>query len=72
MLLEQKFIAFETRAREAAVIGDNFVLPEKFQQAIRDACEEALEISTMCLPFPDESMEHGIDGLQEYQGDPKE
>ena len=53
MLLGQKFMAFETRAREAAVIGDNFMLPEKFEQAIRDACEEALEIRTMCLPFPD-------------------
>jgi D-3-phosphoglycerate dehydrogenase / 2-oxoglutarate reductase len=71
MLLGERFMAFKTRAREVAVIGDNFMLPEKFEQSIRDACEEALEIRTMCLPFPDESMEHGIDGLQEYQGDPE-
>jgi D-3-phosphoglycerate dehydrogenase / 2-oxoglutarate reductase len=71
MLLGKKFMAFKTRAREVAVIGDNFMLPERFERSIRDACEGALEIRTMCLPFPDESMEHGIDGLQEYQGDPE-
>ena len=64
-------MAFKTRAREVAVIGDNFMLPERLERSIRDACEGALEIRTMCLPFPDESMEHGIDGLQEYQGDPE-
>ena len=35
MLLGQKFMGFETRAREA-LFGDNFMLPEKLEHAIRD------------------------------------
>jgi D-3-phosphoglycerate dehydrogenase / 2-oxoglutarate reductase len=62
----------ETRLRETAVIGDNFMRPEKFEQAIREVCGEALVIRTMCLPFPDEGLEVGIPGLKEYQGAPDE
>jgi D-3-phosphoglycerate dehydrogenase / 2-oxoglutarate reductase len=70
-------MASETRVREVAVIGDNFMLPDKFEQAIRNACRDAVVIRTMRLPFPDEPMEHddaipGLAGLKEYQGDPDE
>jgi D-3-phosphoglycerate dehydrogenase / 2-oxoglutarate reductase len=77
MPLGKSFMASETRAREVAIIGDNFMLPEKFEQAVRDACGDAVAIRTMRLPFPDESTEGGcakssIAGLREYQGDPDE
>jgi D-3-phosphoglycerate dehydrogenase / 2-oxoglutarate reductase len=70
-------MASETRVMEVAVIGDNFMLPDKFEQAIRNACRDAVAIRTMRLPFPDEPMEHGdavpgLAGLKEYQGDPDE
>ena len=60
-----------------AIIGDNFMLPERFEQAIRDACDGRVELRSMTLPWPDEPMEHGysrpgLDGLKEYQGDPDE
>lgn len=72
MLLAESFVVSETRIRETAVIGDNFMLPEKFEQAIREACGEALAIRTMCLPFPDEGLGFGMPGLKEYQGAPDE
>ncbi len=60
-----------------AVIGDRFMLPSMFEQAIRLRCPDPLEISTFELPWPDEPMMHGyavpgMDGLKEYQGDPDE
>jgi D-3-phosphoglycerate dehydrogenase len=72
MLLAESFMVSEPSLRETAVIGDNFMLPEKFEQAIREACGETLTIRTMCLPFPDEGLEFGIPGLKEYQGVPDE
>jgi D-3-phosphoglycerate dehydrogenase len=70
----RQFVAPETRATKVAIIGDNFMLPERLEQAIRDACGDAVAIRTMRLPFPDEPMEHGdgkpgMAGLKEYQGD---
>ncbi len=61
---------------EVAIIGDNFMLPERFERAIRDACGERVSIRSMTLPWPDAPMEHGyahpgMDGLREYQGDPE-
>jgi D-3-phosphoglycerate dehydrogenase len=63
--------------REVAIIGDNFMRPERFERAIRDACGERVAIRSMTLPWPDAPMEHGyaragMDGLREYQGDPEE
>jgi len=60
-----------------AVIGDRFMLPSMFEQAIRARCRNALDIATYELPWPDEPMLHGyaapgMDGLKEYQGDPDE
>ena len=68
-------MASDTRVMEVAVIGDNFMLPDKFEQAIREACGDAVSIRTMRLPFPEEPMEPGdavggLAGLKEYQGDP--
>jgi D-3-phosphoglycerate dehydrogenase / 2-oxoglutarate reductase len=70
-------MASETGEREVAIIGDNFMLPHKFEQAIRNVCRDAVAIRTMRLPFPDEPMENGdtvpgLAGLKEYQGDPDE
>lgn len=64
-------------AVEVAVIGDNFMLPERFEAAIRAACGERVALRSMTLPWPDEPMEHGyarpgLAGLKEYQGDPDE
>ncbi len=63
--------------REIAIIGDNFMLPEAFEAAIRAACPgDALALRSQTLPWPDEPMEHGyatagLEGLKEYQGDPE-
>jgi D-3-phosphoglycerate dehydrogenase / 2-oxoglutarate reductase len=70
-------MASETRVMEVAVIGDHFMLPDRFEHAIRNACGGAVTIRTMRLPFPDEPMEPGdpvlgLSGLKEYQGDPDE
>jgi len=57
-----------------AIIGDRFMTPAMFEAAIRARCSGLLDIATMQLPWPDESMQHGyaepgMDGLKEYQGD---
>ncbi|HQT85331.1 MAG: oxidoreductase [Acidiphilium sp. 37-64-53] len=62
-------------ARDCAVIGDHFMRPAAFEQAIRAACGDAVALRSMTLPWPDLPMEHGyatpgMDGLKEYQGDP--
>ena len=42
-----------------------------FADALRAACGTRLELRTVDLPWPDEPMQGGgLDGLQEYQGDP--
>lgn len=60
---------------EVAIIGDNFMLPERFALAITSACGDRVHLRSMTMPWPDEPMEHGyatpgLDGLKEYQGDP--
>ena len=61
--------------REVAIIGDNFMLPERFEQAIRARCNGQVATRTMRLPWPDEPMEHGyargrvrpgLEGFKEY------
>ncbi len=59
--------------RTISIIGDNFMLPEMFREAIETACENLPPIALHTLPWPDEPMEHGyaaagMDGLKEYQG----
>ena len=62
---------------QVAIVGDNFMLPEMFERAIRAACDDRVIMRSMRLPWPDEPMEHGyaragMAGLKEYQGDPDE
>ncbi|HWA79200.1 MAG TPA: NAD(P)-dependent oxidoreductase [Acetobacteraceae bacterium] len=62
---------------EAAIIGDNFMRPEIFAEAIGKRCGDSVAVRCMALPWPDVPMEHGyaergLDGLKEYQGDPDE
>ena len=57
-----------------AIIGDQFMLSEAFELAIRAQCPgPALEINRHDLPWPDQPMEHGyaapgMEGLKEYMG----
>jgi D-3-phosphoglycerate dehydrogenase / 2-oxoglutarate reductase len=58
---------------EIAIIGDRFMLPSMFEEAIRQRCPGELVIRAHEMPWPDEPMEHGyadpgMDGLKEYQG----
>lgn len=60
---------------EVAIIGDGFMLPGRFADAIHAACNGRAVTRTWTLPWPDEPMEHGyaapgLNGLREYQGDP--
>jgi len=60
-----------------AIIGDRFMLPSMFEEAIRACCDGGLEIETLEMPGPDEPMKHGyavpgMDGLKEYRGDADE
>ena len=66
----------ETRAKpcEVAIIGDNFMLPERFAEAIAAVCGDRVHLRALTMPWPDEPMEHGyakagMDGLKEYQGE---
>jgi D-3-phosphoglycerate dehydrogenase len=65
----------ETLPHEIAIIGDNFMQPERFAEAIRARCGHAARLRALTLPWPDEPMQHGyavpgLDGLKEYQGEP--
>lgn len=55
------------------IIGDYFMLPEVFEQKIRAACGDRVEIRSRKDNWPNEPMEHGyavqgMDGLKEYFG----
>lgn len=61
--------------RTVAIIGDHFMLPEVFEEKLRQACGDSLAIRTRKDNWPDEPMEHGyavsgMDGLKEYFGHP--
>ncbi len=60
---------------EVAIIGDNFMRPEMFADAIARRLDGQVSLRSMALPWPDEPMRHGyagdaLDGLREYQGEP--
>ncbi|MEM7299714.1 MAG: 2-hydroxyacid dehydrogenase [Pseudomonadota bacterium] len=60
-------------ATEIAIIGDHFMLPEVFEEKIREACTADMLVRTRKDNWPDEPMEHGyavegMDGLKEYFG----
>src|SRR3977135_3101820 len=57
------------------IIGDRFMLPRLFEDALREICGETLAIRSLEQPWPDEPMEHGyakagMGGLKEYMGEP--
>ncbi|MBW8854236.1 MAG: oxidoreductase, partial [Bradyrhizobium sp.] len=60
---------------EVAVVGDRFMRPQAFVDALSRLEGAEFAFRTMELPWPDEPMEHGyakagLAGLKEYQGDP--
>ena len=60
---------------EVAIIGDNFMRPELFADAIVQRLGDQVRVRAMALPWPDEPMCHGyagnaLAGLREYQGEP--
>jgi D-3-phosphoglycerate dehydrogenase len=61
--------------QSVAIIGDRFMLPRLFEEALREVCGDALTIRSLEQPWPDAPMEHGyakagMDGLKEYMGQP--
>lgn len=61
--------------REIAVIGDRFMKPEAFVEALKPVVGDRLTIRTLEQAWPDEPMHHGyaggaLAGLKEYLGDP--
>ncbi len=63
--------------RQIAVIGDRFMKPEAFLEALGPIAGEGSELRSLELPWPDEPMRHGyvdggIPGLKEYMGEPEE
>ena len=59
--------------KNIAIIGDNFMLPEMFQEKIISRCGESHNIRMRQDNWPDEPMQHGyavagMDGLKEYFG----
>ena len=44
---------------DVAVFGDDFMLPEKFEEASSYACADTATIRTMRLPFPNEPTAYG-------------
>lgn len=62
---------------EISIIGDRFMMPDAFSEAIEKACGGGHRIRSLEFPWPDKPMEHGyakagMDGLKEYMGDPDE
>jgi D-3-phosphoglycerate dehydrogenase / 2-oxoglutarate reductase len=65
------------RKLSVAVIGDNFMKPAAFTEALKKVPDLQVEIRTKELAWPDEPMRHGyvdggLEGLREYQGEPDE
>jgi D-3-phosphoglycerate dehydrogenase len=63
--------------RQIAVIGDRFMKPDAFLEALAPVMGEGSELRSLELPWPDEPMRHGyVDGgipsLKEYMGEPEE
>ena len=63
--------------REVAVVGDRFMVPQAFVDALNGIEGADLAVRTHELAWPDEPMQHGyakagLEGLKEYMGDPDE
>src|SRR5579871_6122057 len=59
--------------KTVAIIGDHFMLPEVFEEKIREACGDRVAVRTRKDDWPDEPMAHGyadpgMEGLKEYFG----
>lgn len=59
--------------RHVAIIGDHFMLPEVFEDKLREACGDAVTVRTREDNWPDEPMtqgpaHRGLEGLREYFG----
>ncbi|WP_152045839.1 2-hydroxyacid dehydrogenase [Aureimonas psammosilenae] len=50
------------------IIGDHFMLPQMFREAIDEACDQPPPMVLHTLDWPDRPMEFGMAGLREYQG----
>ncbi|WP_138464613.1 2-hydroxyacid dehydrogenase [Poseidonocella sp. HB161398] len=62
---------------DVAIIGDRFMLPEMFEEALQEACGGTIACRRLQQPWPDAPMEHGyaspgMDGLKEYMGSAEE
>lgn len=62
-------------ATRIAVIGDHFMLPEIFAEALQ-RLDRPLDLRSLTLPWPDEPMVHGyagdsLEGIKEFMGDPE-
>ena len=62
---------------DIAIIGDRFMLPDMFEEALVEACGPRISCRKLEQPWPDAPMEHGyavagMDGLKEYMGKPDE
>ncbi len=44
---------------EVAIIGDRFMAPEVFDQALRRACGESIKVHSHTLPWPDDPVVYG-------------
>jgi len=55
---------------EVAIIGDRFMRSRVYQASLRRICGTGIESRRFDLPWPDEPMNSGIEGIKEYQGDP--
>lgn len=60
---------------DIAIIGDRFMLPDAFVEALRNMVGDAASLRTLELHWPDAPMVHGyagsgLEGLKEYQGEP--
>lgn len=59
--------------KKVAIIGDHFMLPEVFEQKVREACGDDVVVRARKDNWPDEPMAHGyadpgMEGLKEYFG----
>ncbi len=58
---------------KVAIIGDLFMAPQVFEQALDQACGDSVKVHSHTLPWPDEPMVHGygiadLSRLREFMG----
>ena len=65
------------RSHNVGIIGDQFMLPSVFEQALRDQVSVPLEVTSMTLAWPGQPVigagqAPGMHGVKEFVGDPVE